>query len=85
MITCDHHNMAPEQIIDGLSDSQAGPGRHKCAVCAYARGIQNASAGEPAAPDGDLRTLPDSQAGPWRHKSAAEAYQRGYDAGRAGV
>jgi Domain of unknown function (DUF3883) len=31
---------APKDVIDGLPESQAGKGRHKCAVCAYHAGIQ---------------------------------------------
>ena len=29
---------APEDIIDALPESQAGKGRHKCAICAFHHG-----------------------------------------------
>ena len=35
---CDHGSTAPEQLLSELPASQAGVGRHKCAVCAYSRG-----------------------------------------------
>jgi hypothetical protein len=31
---------APKDIIEGLPESQAGKGRHKCAVCAYHAGFE---------------------------------------------
>jgi len=31
---------APKDVIEGLPSSQAGPGRHKCAICAYHEGFQ---------------------------------------------
>lgn len=37
----DHSNIDPEVFAD-LLNSQAGPGRHKCAACAYERGYQDA-------------------------------------------
>ena len=36
--TCDHGNQAPRDMLAELPMSQAGTGRHKCAVCAYAEG-----------------------------------------------
>ncbi len=35
---CQHGKVAPSAVIHGLPDSQAGLGRHKCAVCAYDAG-----------------------------------------------
>ncbi len=37
---CEHGNAAPRDMIAGLQDSQAGAGRHKCAVCAYQEGFK---------------------------------------------
>jgi hypothetical protein len=63
--------------FQSLPESQGGPGRHKCAACAYGKGYQ----------DGfqlkenlvlDLHTLPESQAGSVRHKSPHAAYALGY-------
>ena len=36
---CKHGNQAARDILDKLPDSQAGTGRHKCAVCAYEAGV----------------------------------------------
>ena len=38
--SCNHGSQAPRQLLDDLPESQAGTGRHKCAVCAYEAGIQ---------------------------------------------
>lgn len=35
---------APKEVIDALPESQAGKGRHKCAVCAYHAGFELARA-----------------------------------------
>lgn len=35
---------APKDVIDALPESQAGTGRHKCAVCAYHEGFNAARA-----------------------------------------
>jgi hypothetical protein len=35
---------APKDVIDALPESQAGKGRHKCAVCAYHAGFELARA-----------------------------------------
>jgi hypothetical protein len=35
---------APKEVIDALPESQAGPGRHKCGVCAYHEGFNRARA-----------------------------------------
>jgi len=37
---CDHGKNAPTEILINLADSQAGAGRHKCAICAYAAGYE---------------------------------------------
>lgn len=37
---CEHvQRRAPQELIDALPESQAGPGRHKCAVCAFHEGF----------------------------------------------
>jgi hypothetical protein len=38
--TCDHGNTAPMDVLDDLPHSQAGTGRHKCAICAYEKGLE---------------------------------------------
>lgn len=42
--TCPHGNIAPITLLDSLQESQAGEGRHKCAVCAYEDGRKSALA-----------------------------------------
>lgn len=37
---CKHGNAAPLDLLAGLPPSQAGAGRHKCAVCAYEAGFE---------------------------------------------
>ncbi len=37
---CDHGNQALRDLLSELPISQAGTGRHKCAVCAYAEGAK---------------------------------------------
>lgn len=36
---CKHGSTAPAGLLKRLSESQGGPGRHKCGVCAYSRGF----------------------------------------------
>lgn len=38
-IKCKHGKSAPEYLLLGLPESQAGTGRHKCAVCAFYNGF----------------------------------------------
>ncbi len=40
MENCKHDRSAPKEVVRNLPLSQAGEGRHKCAVCAYAVGYQ---------------------------------------------
>jgi hypothetical protein len=37
---CKHENAAPKELLEKLPHSQAGEGRHRCAVCAYAEGLR---------------------------------------------
>lgn len=37
---CKHASTAPADLLKRLSESQGGPGRHKCGVCAYSRGFE---------------------------------------------
>jgi hypothetical protein len=38
---CKHGHSAPKEVLDNLEPSQAGTGRHKCAICAYNEGYEN--------------------------------------------
>ena len=74
------HRHFPE--YDALPEAQGGTGRHKCAACAYEKGMADALAGNPEATDDSvLQELPESQAGSMRHKDAFMAYQCGYKQG----
>lgn len=42
MYRCQHDHSAPEDAIHSLPHNQAGPGRHKCAICAYQKGYSDA-------------------------------------------
>lgn len=37
--SCAHGKTAPDYLIDELPESQAGTGRHRCAVCAFEEGL----------------------------------------------
>jgi hypothetical protein len=37
--TCKHGHQAPRTVLDDLPASQAGTGRHKCAICAFEAGV----------------------------------------------
>lgn len=39
---CKHGFRAPLDMLAGLPESQAGPGRHKCCICAYRQGFDRA-------------------------------------------
>lgn len=65
--------------LPNSQDNQKGA-RHKCAGCAFLRGLQDALAKLKMAsllPS----DIPDSQAGVVRHKDAYEAYKQGYREG----
>lgn len=89
LIRCSHGQESTEDVIRKLPHSQAGTGRHKCAVCAYARGFEDGLCNNPItqgelcehnseAPVVTLAQLIDSQAGIERHKCTNCAYARGY-------
>lgn len=93
---CDHGHAAPRELLEDLHESQAGTGRHKCCVCAYAEGLQvgRTNATMPGLGDSDvcqvgnrasramLDALPESQAGEARHKCTVCAYHAGFYEGR---
>lgn len=41
MENCKHDKQAPKDVLRALPESQAGEGRHKCAVCAYDAGYKD--------------------------------------------
>ena len=91
MAQCPHGNSMPDDRISALHISQGGPGRHRCAICAYSAGVgfsggqastwtcpQNSSA-----PSQILSGLVEYQAYPVRHKCTACAFIDGVTAGAA--
>jgi len=74
MLCSKNHRFLP--VLDTLEENQAGPGRHKCAGCAYELGYDHATKGYERHLDYNL--LKDSQAGTGRHKDCQAAYNMGY-------
>ena len=66
-----------EGIFQDLPVDQGGAGRHRCAGCAYNRGVEAGSRMDES-PVIDLESLPESQAGAVRHKSPHAAWALGY-------
>lgn len=96
MAQCPHGHTMPDELITHFlnsPDSQAGLGRHKCAICAYALGIAyigNPTATESCAhgnlaPVELLSDLPWYQGKPLRHKCATCAFIEGVAHGTANV
>ena len=91
MAECPHGSSMPDELIQGLGDSQARLGRHRCAVCAYASGV--AYTGGQAemercghgniAPVGIFSDLPVYQGYPARHKCVICAFVEGVAQGAA--
>lgn len=67
-------------IFQDLPHDQGGFGRHKCAGCAYERGLQD-GLNRLEQINIDLDSLHESQAGTVRHKSPHAAYAMGYSEG----
>ena len=92
MATCDHNSTIPDEVLDRIPGSQAGSGRHRCVICAYAQGVAAARRAttilalgitEPCnhgseAPTQILRALGESQGGGGRHKCCTCAFQFGF-------
>lgn len=90
---CDMGAEAPEDVLDELDSAQEGLGRHRCAICAYARGRRDALALRPLAQDGQrcqhgaiapnnlFEELHENQGGRARHKCVCCAYRDGYASG----
>ena len=74
-----NHRYLPS--LEGLPDSQAGAGRHRCAGCAYEQGYDDGFEGRGRQPD--LEQWSDSQAGTGRHRDVWAAYDLGYGLGAA--
>ncbi|MGC9983378.1 MAG: hypothetical protein ABSF35_07075 [Polyangia bacterium] len=66
-----------EQLFASLPSDQGGQGRHRCAGCAYERGLEDGLARKEEV-NLDLDSLPGSQAGSVRHQSPHAAWAMGY-------
>jgi hypothetical protein len=64
-------------LFNNLPYDQGGEGRHKCAGCAYERGMEQGERMQEQM-NLDLNSLPESQAGTVRHKSPHAAFAQGY-------
>lgn len=79
MSTCKKDHSSISDIMEGLPIEQGGVGRHKCAACAYEKGVFDGySRTQLIDINTILEVLPISQAGSQRHKSAHLGYIRGY-------
>lgn len=75
--TIDHNNR--KDILSAIPEGQLGPGRHKCAGCAYEKGLEDGRSRKMILNiNMILKSLPISQAQPQRHKDAHIAYIKGY-------
>lgn len=91
MAQCPHGSSMSDELVSRLEYSQAGPGRHRCGVCAYALGVEyvghqsetyRCSHGS-VAPVEVLSGLPVYQGNPARHKCTACAFIEGVERGSA--
>jgi hypothetical protein len=78
-MACEKKHNKTDLIVKDLPINQGGLGRHKCASCAYEKGVDN---GKKHVKDFDIenfiKTLPESQKGLRRHRDPIEAYDLGY-------
>ncbi len=85
-MVCNKNHSQTDFIIKDLPISQGGVGRHKCAACAYEKGVEN---GKNHVLNFDLEmyisSLPESQKGYRRHRSPIEAYTLGFFHGLNGA
>jgi hypothetical protein len=79
MSNCKKDHSDISSIMNELPIEQGGAGRHKCAACAYEKGVIDGYSRTLLIDiNAILENLPTSQAGSQRHKSAYLGYIRGY-------
>lgn len=85
-MACKKSHEQSDKIIAKLPINQGGLGRHKCASCAYEKGLEN---GKRKLINFDvmdfIETLEESQKGARRHKDSLEAYSLGFFHGLSGT
>jgi len=85
-MTCQLSHEKTDLIIKDIGRNQGGFGRHKCASCAYEKGVENGKAKVLNFDlDSFISSLPESQKGHRRHKSPLEAYSLGFFHGLHGI
>lgn len=78
-MNCDKDHSSIREIILALPIGQGGFGRHKCAGCAYEKGLEDGRNRKSILNiNVILSNLPESQALPQRHKDPHYAYIKGY-------
>lgn len=76
---CKKEHSDIQNLLAMLPNSQGGPGRHKCAACAFEEGYTDGIKGVKREVDSVLETLPEGQAKNQRHKSCEAAYEKGFE------
>ena len=78
-MNCDKDHSNRKELLDSLPICQGGLGRHKCAGCAYEKGLEDGRNKKMVINiNVILGNLPESQALPQRHKDPHIAYIEGY-------
>ena len=78
-MTCKKEHSDIQNLLALLPNSQGGPGRHKCAACAFEEGYTDGIKGIKREIDSVLENLPEGQAKNQRHKSCETAYEKGFE------
>ena len=78
-MTCKKEHSDIQNLLALLPNSQGGPGRHKCAACAFEEGYTDGIKGIKREIDSVLENLPEGQAKNQRHKSCEAAYEKGFE------
>ncbi len=76
---CKKEHSDIQNLLAMLPNGQGGPGRHKCAACAFEEGYTDGMNGVKREVDSVLETLPEGQAKNQRHKSCETAYEKGFE------
>lgn len=76
---CKEEHSEIQALLALLPNSQGGPGRHKCAACAFEEGYSDGMKGIKREVDSVIETLPESQYKNERHKSCESAYEKGFE------
>jgi len=78
-MACEKDHVKTDNVIAMLPTSQGGVARHKCAACAYEKGLENGKNRNVTFDiNGFISVLEESQKGVRRHKDPLEAYSIGF-------